>query len=107
VESKNIRGAQRYTFIVDTELTDLRSGFKVKARTTNLSLFGCGIDSPEIFPRGTKVRIEISYAGHYMVADARVAYSRTNSGMGVMFIGVEPEDERTLDTWIVELRCSN
>jgi hypothetical protein len=70
-------------------------------------LFGCGVNSPELFPRGTKVRIELSYANHYLVADARVAYASTKSGMGVAFIGVEPEDERTLDIWIVELRSSN
>ena len=107
MDSNDIRGAPRYSFMVEIELTELQSGIKIKARTKNLSLFGCGIDTMQPFPRGTKVRIELSHGDKYMMADARVVYASPMSGMGVAFIGVEPKDERILDGWLVQLRGSN
>ena len=53
------------------------------------------------------MKIKLTQGDKYMVADAKVAYSNARSGMGVVFVGVEPEDERVLDGWLVELGCSN
>jgi hypothetical protein len=37
-------------------------------------------------------------------AGARVVYSRANQGMGLMFTAIEPEQLRTLETWLAESR---
>jgi hypothetical protein len=107
VKSNNRRDMPRYPLIVDIELTDLQSGIKIRARTKNLSLFGCGIDTLNPFPKGAKLRIVLSHRDDYLVADARVVYGSPISGMGVVFIGVEPEDERILDGWLAELGTIN
>jgi hypothetical protein len=103
LESNDTRGAPRYHFIVDINLTDLKSRIKIETRTKNLSVSGCGLDALELFPRGTKVRIELSHADNHMVTDARIVYSSPTSGMGVIFIGVEPTDKQIIDGWIIEL----
>ena len=107
MESSHVRAAPRYLLTVDIELTDLQSGIKIRAKTKNLSKFGCGIDTLKPLSKGAKLRIELFHRDDYLVANARVAYSNANSGMGVVFIGVEPDDERVLDEWLVELRGSN
>jgi hypothetical protein len=107
VESNDRRGVPRYPFIVNIEVTDFQSGTQIKARTRNLSLFGCGIDTLKSFPTGTKVKVELSHGDEYMMAEARVAYASTTSGMGVVFFDIAAEYERILDRWIVQLSTTN
>jgi hypothetical protein len=103
VETNDIRTAQRYPFIVDIELTDLQSGIKINAQTKDLSQFGCSIDSLKTFSRGTILRIEMSHLDRHFEAYARVIYASPSLGMGVVFTRVEPEDERILHGWLVQL----
>lgn len=102
---KNTRRAPRYLLEVDVEVTDLESGMRVKEKTKDLSLFGCGIDTSVAFPRSRKVRIEIVHEDEKMLAVGRVVYAEADIGMGVAFIRVEPEDQRILERWIEQQMC--
>jgi hypothetical protein len=105
LEFKNTRRAPRYSIEVDVEVTDLQSGMRIREKTKDLSLFGCGIDTSVVLPRSRKVRIEIVHEGEKMLALGRVVYARPDIGMGVAFISVEPEDQRILEKWIEEQMC--
>jgi hypothetical protein len=107
VDSNDSRAAPRYPFVVDIEVIDLESRDQIKARTKNVSLFGCGIDTLKIFPKGTDVGIKLSYGNEHILAKARVIYSGQDLGMGVAFVGIEAEYERILEGWIVELSTVN
>lgn len=78
---------------------------RVKEKTKDLSLFGCGIDTSVVLPRSRKVGIEIAHEGEKMLAVGRVVYAEPDIGMGVAFIRVEPEDQRTLERWIEQQMC--
>jgi len=52
--------ARRFSFRARIELTDLRSETQTKEQTSDLSLFGCHVDTLKPLPPETKVRIEIS-----------------------------------------------
>ena len=103
MEYEFARRAPRYSFVVDIEMTDVQSENRIKARTKMLSLFGCGVDTLRLFPRGTSVRIKLSHRGAEVKALARVVYSSSDLGMGVAFTSFEREDQRILGWWIAEL----
>jgi hypothetical protein len=54
------------------------------------------------FPKGTKVKMQISHAGSNFIAIGKVAYSRPNSGMGIAFITIEPKSQDVLDLWLTK-----
>jgi hypothetical protein len=55
------RLSPRYPVVVDVELTDVLSQAQIRGGTKDLSLFGCGVDTPQPFPRGTNLRIKLSH----------------------------------------------
>jgi len=80
--------ARRYSFAANIELTDMQSEAQITARTSDLSLFGCRVNTLKTLPTGTRVRIRITHSGATFVAMGRVAYTRLNSGMGIVFTNV-------------------
>src|SRR6266404_1381659 len=97
--------ARRYSFLASIELTDLESETQAKAQTSDLSLFGCRVDTVKPLPAGTKVRIKISHRSESFEALGKVVYARQNEGMGIHFTNIEPNDQLVLDKWIAELRA--
>ena len=96
--------ASRYPFQADIELTDVLSETSVKGRTSDLSLFGCHVSTLKPFTPGTKIRIRIVHRGCIFQALGKVVYGRLDAGMGIVFTGIQPNDQLVLDKWIVELR---
>ena len=98
--------ARRYSFHASIELTDLQSETQTKEQTSDLSLFGCHVDTLNPLPVGTKVRIKISYRSENLDALGKVVYAQQNAGMGILFTRIEPNDQLLLDKWIAERRDS-
>jgi hypothetical protein len=96
--------ARRYSFHAGIELTDLESETQTKAQTSNLSLFGCHVDTVKPLSAGTKVRIKISHRSESFEGLGKVVYARQNEGMGIHFTNIEPNDQLVLDKWIAERR---
>jgi PilZ domain-containing protein len=96
--------ARRYPFHASIELTDLESETRTKAQTSDLSLFGCRVDTLKPLPAETKVRIKISHRSENFEALGKVVYSRQNEGMGIHFTNIEPNDQLVLDKWVAERR---
>jgi hypothetical protein len=96
--------ARRYSFHASIELTDLQSETQTKQQTRDLSMFGCHVDTLNPLPVGTKVRIKISYRSDNFHALGKVVYTRQNSGIGILFTKIEPNDQLVLDTWIAGRR---
>ncbi len=102
MEYEIARRTPRNSFVVDVEVTDVHSEILIKAKTKELSMFGCGVDTVKLFPKGSSVRIKLSYRGAEVKALARVVYASVELGMGLVFGTVEAEDEVTLQGWIAE-----
>jgi hypothetical protein len=96
--------ARRYAFNASIELTDLESETQIKAQTSDLSLFGCHVDTLKLLSAGTKVRIKISHRSESFEVLGKVVYSLQNQGMGIHFANIEPNDQLVLDKWIAERR---
>jgi PilZ domain len=96
--------ARRYFFHAVVELTDLQSETQTREQTSDLSLFGCHVDTLKPLPPGTKVRIKISHRSENFEALGQVAFVKPDAGMGIFFTKIEPHDQLILDKWIAELR---
>jgi hypothetical protein len=103
VEYAHPRLSPRYPVVVDVELTDVQSQAQIRGGTKELSLFGCGVDTPQRFPQGATLRIKLSHRGAGIVAHGKVVYASPELGMGLAFTRIDPEDELILQGWIAEL----
>jgi hypothetical protein len=96
--------ARRYPLEADIELTDVQSETPIKGRTSDLSLFGCHVNTLKPLTAGTKVGIRIVHRGCNFQALGKVVYAQLDSGMGIVFTSIQPNDQLVLDKWIAELR---
>jgi hypothetical protein len=103
VEFECRRRTPRYSLAVEIEITDVESDVQISGRTNTLSLFGCGADTQNLLPKGTRVTIKLSHEGTVARALGRIVYSRSDLGMGIAFTSVERQDELILEWWIAEL----
>jgi hypothetical protein len=96
--------ARRYLFVATIELTDTQSEAKIQERTSDLSLYGCRVETHKPFPTGAKVRIRIAHLSAHFVALGRVSYTTSEGGMGIAFTQIEPNDQLILEKWVEKLR---
>lgn len=99
-----VRRARRYPFAAHVELTNLDSETHLEERTTDLSLFGCGVATRHSFLVGAKVRLRMTHKGSHFTALGRVIYVRPFREMGIEFTRIEEHDQAILERWLSELR---
>ena len=103
LEYEIARRVPRYPFVAEVTVTDVDRRVQMKARTTTVGLFGCGIDTSNPFAQGTSVRIRLSHRGAEVKAVGMVVYVRPNLDMGIAFTDMDEESERILGLWIREI----
>ena len=94
------REARRYGFICPAELMDLAGSTRISARTTDLSLRGCYIDTLNPFPVGTRVRLQLNKNGQRVEFRAEVTSCHMGSGMGLIFERLTPAQTDTVVSWL-------
>ncbi len=94
------RRGPRYLFSADTEVTDMPSGPKRSARTSELSISGCFIDTRNPAPAGTELRIKISQRNTTFTAFGCVISAIPNTGMGIAFTSIEHNQLSVLEKWL-------
>ena len=96
--------ARRYPFHATVELTEVQSDTHISEWTSNLSLFGCQVDTQKPLAVGTKVWIKISHGNENFDALGKVVYAQQNARMGILFTKIEANDQWILDKWIAQRR---
>jgi len=94
----------RYKFMAAVEVVAVESGARIETRVHDLSQQGCYVDTNNALPLGTVTDVRITKGAQLFEARARVVYSRASQGIGLVFTAVEPEQLRTLETWLTESR---
>ena len=94
------RREPRHPFFATVELLEAQHETRVNARTGDLSLHGCYVDTMNPFPAGSKVRVTITHANTTFTATGAVAHSRPNVGMGISFTEVESDQKRVVMQWL-------
>jgi hypothetical protein len=97
------RVCPRYPFTATAETLDAKSRSRMNARTSDISIGGCYVDTFCPLPSKSDVKIRISRDGEVLDAQAMVVYSKIGMGMGLCFTSLEPDQRAMLDRWIAEL----
>src|SRR5438132_1680400 len=101
-KNREQRNEPRYPFVAQVVVVDERSGARISARISDLSLGGCYVDTLNPFPLGTTVRLRIHKNDQIFDARASTASSHTGSGMGLLFGEMTPEQRSMLAGWLDE-----
>jgi hypothetical protein len=64
------------------------------------------VDSENLLPAGTRVRVRIVRIGASFVALGKVAYASSNAGIGIVFTEIDLNHQLILEEWIAQLRDS-
>lgn len=94
------RHAPRYPFIASAEVLSASIGARMKARISDLSAYGCYVDTINPLPGGTPVHVKILTETHAFDAPATVVYSHAHLGMGLMFGEILPSSQNVLENWL-------
>jgi len=95
------RTANRVAFIAAVEITEIATGTRLSARTSDLSRTGCYIDTLNPIPTKTVVRVRLTQHGEKLDLPGRVVYVSPGLGMGVRFDeDLAPAQFTVLDRWI-------
>jgi hypothetical protein len=97
------RAALRCPFVASAEVFELSSETPISARTSELAVGGCYVETLNPFPEGTLVRVRILRDQGVFEAKAKVVYSHSNSGMGLAFSEVLPNQRLLLEDWLAEI----
>src|SRR2546427_1821819 len=97
-QSERRRGP-RFPFKATSVVTETGSSQMVVAQTSELSRFGCFVQTAKPYPQGTSVHIELADGGEVFTASGVVAYV-AGDGMGIVFSMVEPENYEILAKWL-------
>jgi len=96
------RSAPRNAMVLAAEVIELPRGAKLSARTSDVSLTGCYIDTLNPVPQGSEVRVRITHGTETFVSLGRVVYVSYGLGMGIQFVNVEDGELAKLDRWFSE-----
>jgi len=94
------RSNKRQPFTASALVFEPKSEMLLRARTADLGLDGCFIDTLNPFPTGTLVKLRIEKSGTSFEGWAKVVYSLASMGMGLVFKPAGPEQLWVLHEWL-------
>jgi len=97
------RAVRRIPLVAAAEVTERDSQTLLSARTSEIGLGGCYVDTLSPFPDGTLVDIRIIRDGGAFECEAKVVYVHANFGMGIAFTNIALDRRRLLENWIADL----
>ena len=97
------RSVRRCSLVASAEVTELGSGAKLSARTAELGLGGCYIDTLNPFPEGSQVQLRILRDNGVLETKAKVVYSDRKFGMGLAFTEMTLNQRSLLEAWLAEI----
>lgn len=99
------RTSQRASLIATAEITEVATGTRLSARTSDLSRSGCYVDTLNPTPSKTVIRIRLTHNNEELDLPARVVYVSPGLGMGIRFEdNLTPDQIATMDRWIAGAR---
>jgi hypothetical protein len=101
------RAAPRYALILVAEVTDLVSGAKMNARTSDVSRTGCYVDTLNPAPPGSRIHLRLSQGEECFETEAKVIYVSQGLGMGVAFQNPSAQHLAILDRWLAIAAASS
>jgi hypothetical protein len=97
------RRAPRYQLVADAEIVSPLSHGCLNARTSDVGLVGCFMNTTYSLPRGTEIQLQLKYQGTTLMASGAVARSEPSMGFGVSFTNMKEAQKLLLQRWLQEL----
>lgn len=97
-ESKKPRPA-RYSLRIAVQAVDLLTGRSITGHTSDVSLAGCHIETPQPLDLKSSVRIQFSHMGSKATIFGDVVRADAD-GMAVRFRGTTPDQLAELKKWL-------
>lgn len=94
------RTQSRKPFIASVLIFEPKSETRLRARTADLGPEGCFIDTLNPFAPGTMLKLRIEKGGASLETWAKVVYSLSSMGMGMVFHFVTPEQLWVVYEWL-------
>jgi PilZ domain len=94
------RSQSRKPFIASVLAFEPKSETRLRARTSDLGPEGCFIDTLNPFAPGTMLKLRIDKGGASLETWAKVVYSLSSMGMGMVFHFVTPEQLWVVYEWL-------
>ena len=94
------RNAPRYALVLAAEVVEPSRGARLSARTSELSLTGCYLDTLTPLPKGSQVRISLTHRREVFESAGRVMYVSPGLGMGVAFEEITSDQQARLERWL-------
>jgi len=101
--SSERRRAPRHQLIAEAEIVEPRSRHRYKARTSDVSVVGCFMNTTNSPPAGTRVHVCVKHQGGTFTADGKVARHEPAMGISVNFDEVESDQRAILQKWLIDL----
>jgi hypothetical protein len=92
----------RYSFSATAEAVDAQSGARIVGRVSDLGQGGCYVDAMSPFPVDTSIKLTVTRENKGFWSQAKVVYSASGLGMGLMFTHIDAAQLGTLDKWLRE-----
>jgi len=96
------RSVRRCPLVASAEVTEPHSGALLSARTSEMGLGGCYVDTLNPFPEGTLVGLRILRDKGVFETKAKVVYCHSRFGMGLAFTEMMPDQRSLLEAWLAE-----
>lgn len=97
--------AARQLFVAKVIVIEVETEKEVHGVISNLSLFGCYVETPTPFSRGINIELTITHSGQKFMVLGKVAHAESK-GMGISFTSMQPNDQVILEQWMEQLRKS-
>lgn len=100
--TENRRRTPRYPFIATAEIIEKGTQVGLSAQVTELSLYGCYVETIDPLAEGTELTIKLYANGKFFEAQAVIVYSQPKLGFGLSFQKVNPHFLTVLRQWLIE-----
>ncbi|HXA78530.1 MAG TPA: PilZ domain-containing protein [Candidatus Acidoferrales bacterium] len=97
------RRAPRYQLVAEAEIISPLSDVYLGAHTSDVSLFGCFMNTNFSLPLGTEIRLRLKYEQTTLITSGAVARSEPSMGFGVSFTNMKETQKILLQKWLQEL----
>ncbi len=98
------RRTPRFPFTASVEVLEKGAApaATTSARVTELSLYGCYVETANPLPKGVQATLRVYAENRYFESQGTVLYSQASHGMGVGFQNVNPHYLTVLRHWLIE-----
>ena len=96
------RCSPRYPLVADAEIVELRSGIRLHAKTSDVSLLGCFMYAERSLPTGTKIGVQLKRHGTTFTTRGLIVRTQP-MGMSVNFYNVNQNQRNVLLKWLAEI----